>query len=248
MLSTEEKDLLAERAQSARMRGEVYRTLSAVFQTEPTDDALKATIDAFVEADQDASSLSEADAALSAALVVLADSKDEDLGKKIRSEYAALFIGPRPPLAHPYESVYVGPQSRLFSDVTIEVRDYYATFGYKMPEDKAHRVPDDHISYELIFLAELCEREAGLLLAGKLHEAREVLSGQMGFLAGHLGKWVDEFAKRCSIAGGSGYYEAWAIYMAAFLHSDLDYLKEIADEQRLSDAGKMLHTSTINER
>ncbi len=43
----------------------------------------------------------------------LGQSEDGDLRRTIASEYAELFVGPRPPLAPLYESVYLGSPSRL---------------------------------------------------------------------------------------------------------------------------------------
>ncbi|MBK8797751.1 MAG: molecular chaperone TorD family protein [Anaerolineales bacterium] len=76
----------------------------------------------------------------------------------LREEYTVLFIGLERVAAPPWESVYLSRDHLLFDEQTLQVRDAYAAFGLQIPH--IDREPDDHIGFELLFLAHLMQQAA----------------------------------------------------------------------------------------
>lgn len=207
----------SERAEHARWRAALYGLASRAFLQEPSDEELKASIaaaQAALEAGEGWSLPCERE--LLAHLASF-DAEDNALGTQVRSEYAELFVGPRPPLAPLYESIYVGYPRRLLSETTKCVRDAYERCGLAVA--KRNRVPDDHVGYELEFMAALAQREAEALEVGDEESAKRWRSERGRFLEEHLRCWIEPFCSRLHEAPGS-YYSGWADFVRGFTAED----------------------------
>lgn len=215
----------AARASQARRRSAIYANLAALFADAPGADALASLIDAASDADARAG---ESERALYAYLSGLGGREPEALRREVASEYAELFIGPRPPLAPYYESVYLGNPRRLFTEQTMSVRRFYERCGLAVVKDG--KVPDDQLSYELELMATLAAREAGAAEAGDAAGADAMLLLQREFLAVHLGGWAAPFAERVAAAPCAGFYRALAEFVRDFVAEDDAYLAETALE------------------
>jgi TorA maturation chaperone TorD len=126
-----------------------------------------------------------------------------------------LFVGPLPPLAHPYESVYRTPEARLMGEVTTQVRRAYAEAGLAIAEE-CRQLPD-HLTIELEFMAFLANEEANALEQRNDDLACAILERQAAFLRDHLTRWVPEFSHRVVSAGESDFYSTAATTLAAFV-------------------------------
>ena len=213
-------------ADFARYRAGIYRLASSVFMFDATEEGLAAQIAAAVSADAD-SCVRPCEEVLYSYLRGFADCDLALLRTKVATEYAELFVGPRPPLAPYYESVYLGANPRLFADVTMRVRAEYKAQGFQV--DKRNKVPDDHIGYELAFMAQLCEREAQAHEAGDADEVTAAQVAQDNFLAIHLGVWIGFLADRIASAWCADYYEVWARFVQAFVEADKAFFASCAD-------------------
>lgn len=211
----------SERAEHARWRAALYGLASRAFLREPTDEELKASVAtarASLEAGEGWSLSCERE--LLAHLASF-DTEDDALGTQVRSEYAELFVGPRPPLASLYESIYVGYPRRLLSETTKRVREAYERCGLAVA--KLNRVPDDHLGYELEFMAVLAQREAEALEAGDEDAAKRWRNEQERFLEEHLRCWIEPFCDRLHEAPGD-YYGGWAAFVRDFTAEDVAVL------------------------
>ena len=111
---------------------------------------------------------------------------------ELRQEYAALFIGPRPRVVHPYESVYrdslhVGGrtfQGLLMGESVDQVRAFWTEAGIQCINP--HNYPPDHVGLELGFVAYMAQE---LLASGD--ERYLVLARR--FLQEHLLAWIPRF-------------------------------------------------------
>ena len=222
-------DLMADPAAAAdfaRYRAGIYRLVSSVFMFDATEEGLAAQIVAAVNADEN-SYVRPCEKVLYSYLRGFEGCNLAALRTKVATEYAELFVGPRPPLAPYYESVYLGANPRLFADVTMRVRAEYKAQGFEV--DKRNKVPDDHIGYELAFMAQLCEREADAHEAGDTDKVTEVQVAQDNFLAIHLGVWIGFLADRIASAWCADYYEVWARFAEAFVADDQAFFASCAD-------------------
>jgi putative dimethyl sulfoxide reductase chaperone len=115
--------------------------------------------------------------------------------KDLAADYVDLFAGGRL-LAPPFESVYRGEDRLMFEDATFEVREIYRGHGLEVPDKNT--VPDDHIGFELLFLAWLCGRADG---------------GAADFLTEHLLLWAGRFAKAVIDHASTSFYRGAAHLM-----------------------------------
>ncbi|WP_302961936.1 molecular chaperone [uncultured Adlercreutzia sp.] len=215
------------RAEYAQWRSALYGLASQSFLQEPSDEKLSESIRAARSALDAGEGWSlDCEHALLVHLASL-DSEDSSLGTRVRSEYAELFVGPRPPLAPLYESLYRGSPRRLLTETTKQVRDEYECCGLAVA--RRNQVPDDHIGYELEFMAELAQRESEAVETGDADTAERWHRAQAGFLARHLGRWVEAFSERVGEAPGS-YYRGWAAFVRDFVAEDSAWLSEGSGE------------------
>jgi len=204
-------------ADETRRREAIYRNLAALFADAPSAQGLGELIGAARAVEvEDVRRASEA--GFYAYLRELDDSDLEGLRVRVASEYAELFVGPRPPLAPLYESVYLGSPSRLFTEQTMSVRRFYERCGLEAAKDG--KVPDDHLSFELELMATLAGREAEAVEAGRAKAALELERLQREFLVVHLGGWIGPFAARVASAGCSDFYAAASAFACEFIAED----------------------------
>ncbi|GIG34771.1 TorD/DmsD family molecular chaperone [Cellulomonas pakistanensis] len=119
-----------------------------------------------------------------AALVARGAGADLDA---VRRDHQALFVGPGPLLAPPYESVHRGRERLLFEAPTFEVRAAYRAFDRVAPA--LNREPDDHLGLELDFVAHLALRVLDAVDAGDEPRADATLVALREFLADHVLTW-----------------------------------------------------------
>lgn len=155
----------------------------------------------------------EPDADTAAGLVVLAAAAREPAAEEaLRADYAALFVGPGPMLACPWESVQRDEERLTFDRQTFEVRQAYAAFGRRAP--RLNREPDDHIGLELAFVGELAASALTALEAGDDAEAGRLASGAATFCAEHLEPWAPGFAAQVVAGARTPLYRAVGLLLA----------------------------------
>lgn len=150
---------------------------------------------------------------------------DPDIAEAVENEYMHLFIGPGKLPAPPWESVYRGKQEFLFTDITLEVRDFYRSQGY-LPQGYPH-VADDSLGLELDFMAKLSQKALELFQAGNLQGALAQLRVQNIFLSSHLLTWVPQFVQRMQKVKVQLLYPRLVEINAAFLQQDQALLAEL---------------------
>lgn len=202
----------------ARYKAQTYAAASEAFMNEP-DAPMLASLAAAAQDACGQPGLLACEEELYAYLSGLAKSDFDELRTRVATEYAELFVGPRAPLAPPYESVYVGAVRRLNTDVTMQVRRFYEQCGMEVV--RRNTVPNDHVGLELEFMAALCAREADAREAGDTALAQSLRDTQCDFLEVHLGSWIDVFAARVSEAYCADYYDAWARFTQSFVAWDM---------------------------
>ena len=217
------KDLRDESqlADFAQYRASMYAAAAAAFTVEPSVDQLESLIQAACSSNGD-DVVRESELALYDHLRTYQGAELEALRTKVATEYAELFVGPRPPLAPLYESVYVGAVKRLNTDVTMNVRDFYERHGFTVV--KRNSVPNDHMGYELEFMSRLCAREAQAYLDGDSSAAAAARKNQQAFLKQHVCVWAGLFADRIAQAWCADYYAAWSRFVRDFCDEDQGFL------------------------
>ena len=83
----------------------------------------------------------------------------EDGQQRASVEYTRLFVGPPSPAAAPWETMYRGKDVTVgFGQATFEMRELLREAGLEVRN--ANNQYEDHMGIELLYLSELCRREA----------------------------------------------------------------------------------------
>lgn len=122
--------------------------------------------------------------------------------------------------ASPCESVWLDPDQLAMQEPMFQLRRAYAARGLAVP-DWRHR-PDDHLVYQLAFLAVLLGEGGGE--TGPVEAA--------GFLDDHCLRWIGDFAKRVAPRCATRFYAGLALVTAAYLEELRDLLAQILDQPR----------------
>ncbi len=101
--------------------------------------------------------------------------------------------------ASPYESYWLSDDHLICQDAMFDMRALYAGAGLKVPNWRLR--PDDHLVFQLQFLARL------LAKAGKEDDWRSLAH----FLDYHLLRWLPDFAGRVVNRCGTPFYAALAL-------------------------------------
>ena len=212
-------------ADEAEYRAAIYRNLSVLFADAPGGEALAALVEAARSVSRGTARRTSEDG-FYAYLREFGDREFVDPRRAVASEYAELFVGPRPPLAPLYESVYLGFPKRLFTDQTMSVRRFYERCGLSVAKDG--RVHDDHVAYELELMAALVDRETAACNRADLSAASGFWQLEREFVTVHLGGWIGLFASRIAEAPCADFYRALSRFAASFVSEDDSYLGGLA--------------------
>lgn len=122
----------------------------------------------------------------------------------LRQDHRRLFVGPRPLLAAPWESVHRSREGLVFDVQTLEVRQFYRRFGLESPH--LNKEPDDHVALEASFVATLALRALDALERSRSAEAQELVAALSDFAAQHLLQWVPDLLVRVEEHGLTDYH------------------------------------------
>lgn len=112
--------------------------------------------------------------------------------RDLRADYAHLFVGDSPMLAPPWESVYFNEKRLTFQEETLDVHGWFERLGVRINTDS--RDPDDHIAFELSFIAHCAERACHASQDQGGEGFADLLDVQRGFLEKHLLRWGIKWA------------------------------------------------------
>lgn len=143
--------------------GQAYQALlgfcSTLFLNSPTDELIQQLVDEralFLE-EPYCSVAPEAARSLYGLLDEAADEDVTALAQSVRQDYVYLFYLVNVSRTSPFESVYRTDDRTMFGPTTLEVRETYHRWGEAVPDEG--KQPDDHIGFELSFVASLLARD-----------------------------------------------------------------------------------------
>ena len=122
----------------------------------------------------------------------------EDGPQRVSVEYTRLFVGPPAPAAPPWETMYRGKDVTVgFGQPTFEMRELLRAAGLEVRN--ANNQYEDHMGIELLYLSELCRREA-------MGEGAAEVADIAAFVERHPLSWIGPFLDRVSEAVPGGYF------------------------------------------
>lgn len=146
-------------------------------------------------------------------LDLLADSADTAM--LLRRDHLYLITGVGRPLAEPHESARLSRDHLVFEKETLEVRDAYASEGFKVPH--LGKEPDDHIGFEVAFLAEMATKIVAAVHTHDDAEARRAATVIRDFYDAHTGRFVADVISDIRANAGTNTYKAVADLLEGFI-------------------------------
>jgi len=159
---------------------------------------------------------------LQATLMSMQSCDPQQLRIDLAAEYNRVFLGMGPDPIAPYESVYTSPDHLLMQESRDEMLGLYrseALFAHK-----GTRIPEDHLSMELDFMAYLCEQAVWAARKGDQKKTAEYLQKQRGLLKGHLLVWVFDLCRDMEERVCSSFYKSICAITVQQLEFDRDLL------------------------
>ena len=145
--------------------------------------------------------------------------------KKLRYEYAALFLNAGANPTFPYESCYTNQEPLVMQTPVAELRALYRKAG--VHKNKEFMDIDDHIAVELEFMRYQAEKAAF---------TQENQEEQFNFLREHLMGWNDEFCAVLTSAAQTDFYKGLSKLTMSFLSNERMFShSQPSDQQSIKD-------------
>jgi len=154
------------------------------------------------------------------ALESLPQPLDEAWLDELAADYAAIYLNHEIG-ASPEESVWLDEDNLICQEAMFQVRQWYRSHGLGVANWRLR--PDDHLVYQLQFIAFLLARDE----AGSLEKAAT-------FMDEHLLRWIGNFGERVLHRAATPWFSAAAALTAAYVEETRDLLAEILGRPRPS--------------
>ncbi len=155
------------------------------------------------------------------ALTAFADNVEQDTLNDLAADYASIYLNYNIS-ASPEESVWLDEDSLVCQQSMFDVRNWYEAYGLEIPNWRLR--PDDHLVYELQFIAKLLERD----------EKIKTLEQIATFMDEHLLRWLGNFAERVLARCDTQYFAALAAITAAYCEEFREILVQVLEQPRPS--------------
>ncbi len=128
--------------------------------------------------------------------------------RDIKMDYTRLFIGLGTLPTAPWESVYFNRERLVFQEQTLQVREWYSSFG--LQNEKLNREPDDHIGLEILFVSHLASLALQAIERDDQDSLEKNLQAQRDFLSEHLLRWGPMWVTLVTQYAATGFYRGIA--------------------------------------
>ncbi|AXS79543.1 molecular chaperone [Dechloromonas sp. HYN0024] len=138
-------------------------------------------------------------------VAALPDMPDQVFMDNLAADYAAIYLTGGLD-ASPFESFWVSDEHLVCQDAMFDMRELYAADGLAVPNWRLR--PDDHLVFQLQFLARRLDRIAALSDADSAQISNDLWRSLATLLDHHLLRWLPDFASRVSARCDTEFYAA----------------------------------------
>lgn len=217
---------LEQLGQLCRQRSGLYASLASLFEFELNQDQIDRL--SFPEtADDDESDIGRGYALMARYF----REHTRNPRPQLAADYAHLFLGAgeyQNIIASPYESVYTSEENLLMQDARDEVLACYRAWGLDAPEGNG--VPEDHASFELMFMSQLADRTAEALAEPRPCVAHALLESQQQFLREHLLVWMPQLCADIDRNAKTDFYRGVATLCEGVLKLDDELVEDCLEQ------------------
>ena len=142
-------------------------------------------------------------------------------------EYARVFLGAGTYdriLAPPYESVFTSEERLLMQDARDGAVAFYRRGGLDLPADNT--TPEDHLGFELQFMAALVDRASRAIEARDSAALAEAVRMQRDFFALHQENWLPLLCDAVEQFAETGFYQGLAALTRGYVEAERAFLDE----------------------
>jgi len=154
-------------------------------------------------------------------LADLPEKPDDNLLDELAADFASIYLNHNIS-ASPEESVWLDEDSLKCQHSMFQVRDWYESYGLEIPDWRIR--PDDHLVYQLLFIAALL----------KLDDETETLEKLARFMDEHLLRWLGNFAERVLARCDTAFFAGVTAVTASYCEELRDTLAELLQQPRPS--------------
>ncbi|MEE0706105.1 MAG: molecular chaperone TorD family protein [Adlercreutzia sp.] len=156
-----------------------------------------------------------------------------DRRTQLACEYARIFLAAgvyvkSDKTAIPYESVFTSPERIMMQASRDDVVRRFARDGFKV--NPALHEPEDHLAFELEYLAHLNDRAAVLAEAGDAAGLRANFARQVDFIETHILNWLPALTTAARGFAKLAFYPGMLLVAQGTAETCRETLTELADE------------------
>lgn len=156
-----------------------------------------------------------------------------DRRSQLAVEYARIFLAAgvfsqERRSAVPYESVFTSEEHVMMGGTRDELIDWFIQDGFKVNPD-LHE-PEDHISFELEYLAHMNAKAAALIRDGRNLDAIKNVKRQRRFIEQHLLNWIGQLQEAAEEYAKTTFYTGMLKVCQGALEQACDALTCVSDE------------------
>jgi putative dimethyl sulfoxide reductase chaperone len=164
-------------------------------------------------------------------VVSLPDIPDKAFMDDLAADYAAIYLTGALE-ASPFESFWLSDEHLLCQEAMFELRALYAADGMRVPDWRMR--PDDHLVFQLQFLARRLMRISAQSVDGAEATSRDQWRSLAEFLDHHLLRWLPDFTGRVAQRCDTSFYAVLALLSDAWCQQLRDVIALHLDEARPS--------------
>lgn len=162
-----------------------------------------------------------------------------DRRTQLACEYARIFLAAgvyvkSDKTAIPYESVFTSPERIMMQASRDDVVRRFARDGFKVNPD-LHE-PEDHLSFELEYLAHMNDRAVALAGAGDAVGLRANFARQAAFIDEHILNWLPALTEAACGFAKLAFYPGMLLVAQGTAETCREALAELADEVTTAQA------------
>ena len=223
---TMEEETVREACELLDARAAFYRMLSSLYFTELSEEGIESISNKGLDG------VSFDDEAIDEGFREIADYlslRDGSTRQELAVDFAGSILAAgsyEKRCATPYESVFTSESGLLMQDARDDVYRIFCESHLEVEESL--RMPEDHLSFELEFMARQSEECSSLAREGKVQEALAALSVQKSFLERHLLNWIDDYCDCLDEVARTGFYKGVSKITRGFVKADEGSIEDIA--------------------
>lgn len=204
-----------------------YKLLSSVYFLELTEEQIEGLAESGFVYPEDGSDMASGCKKVRTYLKRRGPNARQDLAV----DYARIFLAAGVydgETAVPYESVYTSSEGLLMQESRDEVVRVYADNGLWIPLDR--NIPEDHLAFELEFMAHLSRRIADVFEGnggGSTDEVLDLAKTQLAFIDEHLLNWIPLLQERVANYAKLPFYPAVLVVTKNFVEETRAALLEM---------------------